>query len=176
MRLFIAIDLDQEDYFKQMPEQIPEVKATYPKIFHLTLKFLGETDKKQEIIQALEKIKFKPFKLKTTKIGVFPSENYIRVVWLGLGDNQDLKQLQEDIEKTLGPFKFKKDFDFHPHITLARIKFIKQEEKQDFINKLKQIKIPEKEFEVKEFKLIKSELTREGPVYEDIKTYTAISK
>ncbi|MBW2977473.1 RNA 2',3'-cyclic phosphodiesterase [Candidatus Woesearchaeota archaeon] len=176
MRLFVAIDLDQEDYFKKIQEQIPETKATYPKTYHLTLKFLGEIDKQQEITKAIENIKFKPFKLKTTHIGVFPSENYIKVVWLGLEDNNDLKKLQQDIEKSLESFNFKKDFDFHPHITLARIKFIKQEEKQNFIEKLKQIKFEQKEFEVKEFKLIKSELTSEGPVYEDIKTFTAVSQ
>jgi len=173
MRLFVAIDLDQESYFQQIQEKIPETKATYPKIFHLTLKFLGETDKQQEIAQALEKIKFKTFKLKTTKIGIFPSENYIRVVWLGLEDNNELKKLQQDVEKLLEPFKFKKDHVFHPHITLARIKFIKPAQKKDFIEKLKQIKIEEKEFQVKEFKLIKSELTREGPIYEDVKVFSA---
>jgi 2'-5' RNA ligase len=173
MRLFIAIDLDQEDYFKQIQGQIPETKATYPKAFHLTLKFLGETDKKDDIIKALEKIKFKPFKLKTTEIGVFPSENHIRVVWLGLGDNNDLKKLQKDIEKALEPFKFKKDHKFYPHITLARIKFIKQEQKREFVDNLKQIRFAEKESEVKEFKLIKSELARQGPIYEDVKVFTA---
>ena len=173
MRLFIAIDLDQEDYFKKIQEQIPVAKAAYPKSFHLTLKFLGETDKKEEIIQKLEKIKFKPFKLETTHIGVFPSENYIKVVWIGLEENKVLMKLQEDVEKALAEFNFKKDFDFHPHITLARIKFIKQEEKHDFVEKLKQIKFEKKEFEVKEFKLIKSELTREGPVYTDVEIFSS---
>lgn len=172
MRLFIAIDLDQEDYFKQIQGQIPETKVTYPKVFHLTLKFLGETDKKDEIIKALEKIKFKPFILKTTEIGVFPSENYIRIVWLGLEDNSDLNKLQEDIERALEQFDFKKDHKFHPHITLARIKFIKQEDKKEFVDNLKQIKFAEKEFEVKEFRLIKSELAREGPMYEDVSVFS----
>ncbi len=173
MRLFIAIDLNQEDYFKQIQGQIPETKASYPKAFHLTLKFLGETDKQDEIIKALENIKLKPFRLKTTEIGVFPSENYIRVVWLGLEDNNDLKKLQEDIEKVLESFNFKKDHKFHPHITLARIKFIKQEQKEEFIDNLKQIKFVEKGFDVKEFKLIKSELTRQGARYEDVKVFSA---
>lgn len=173
MRLFIAIDLDQEDYFKQIQGQIPEARATYPKMFHLTLKFLGEIDKKEEIIKALDKIKFKPFRLKTTKIGIFPSEDYIKVVWLGLEENNDLIRLQEDIEKALESFNFKKDHNFHPHITLARIKFIKQDQKKEFIDDLKQIKFAEKEFEVNEFKLIKSELTKQGPVYEDVEIFNA---
>jgi len=173
MRLFVAIDLDEEDYFKQIQGQIPELKATYPKQFHLTLKFLGETDKQAEIIKELEKIKFKPFRLTTTEIGVFPSEDYIKIVWLGLEDNNDLRNLQENIEKALESFNFKKDHKFHPHITLARIKFIKQEQKKEFIDSLKQIKFAEKEFEVKEFKLIKSELAEQGPIYEDIAKFQA---
>jgi len=168
MRLFIAIDLGNEDYFNQIQGQLPEAKATYPKQFHLTLKFLGEIDKQEDIIEALETTQFKPFRLKTTNIGVFPSENYIKVVWLGLEDNDDLRRLQEDIEKILESFNFKKDHKFHPHITLARIKFIKQEQKEEFIDNLKQIKFAEKEFEVEEFKLIKSELTKQGPAYEDV--------
>jgi 2'-5' RNA ligase len=173
MRVFIAIDLDEEDYFKMIQKQIPNIRASYPKTFHLTLKFLGETDKQEGIIKALKQIKFKHFKLNTTKIGVFPSESYIRVVWLGLNENTSLIKLQEDIEKALENFNFKKDFDFHPHITLARIKFIKPSEKENFVKELKKIKITEKEFEVKEFKLIKSELTKEGPVYEDISVFSA---
>ena len=103
MRLFIAIDFDNEEYFKELQEQLKSdnTKATFPKSFHLTLKFLGETEKQEEIIKALSQIKFKEIKLKTTDIGVFPNEDYIRVIWLGLEDHKELKQLQEDIEKVL---------------------------------------------------------------------------
>ncbi|MBD3361486.1 RNA 2',3'-cyclic phosphodiesterase, partial [Candidatus Woesearchaeota archaeon] len=47
-------------------------------------------------------------------------------------------------------------------------KFLKN--KSDYINKLKEIKIKEVEFEVNKIKLYKSELTKEGPVYEVIET------
>ena len=173
MRLFIAIDLDQEDYFKQIQGQIPESKATYPKAFHLTLQFLGETEKKEEIINELNKIEFQSFQLKTTKIGVFPAENYIKVVWLGLEENSDLTKLQKDIEKALDKFNFKKDHNFHPHVTLARIKFIRQEDKKEFTANLKEIKFVEKVFEVETFKLIKSELTRQGSVYDVVAVFSA---
>ena len=150
MRLFIAIDLDNEEYFKELQDQLKSdnIKATYPKSFHLTLKFLGETNKQEEIIQTLKQIKFKELNLKTTNIGFFPSENYIRVIWLGLEDHEELNKLQNQIEKALEPFNFKKDYkDFHPHITLARIKFIK--DKQILINKINKIKIEQKEFKIR---------------------------
>lgn len=174
MRLFIALDLDNEEYFKELQNQLnsDNLKASFPKSFHLTLKFLGETDKTQQIIEALKSIKFKELNLKTTKIGVFPNENYIRVIWLGLDDNQELEKLQNNIEKALEPFKFKKDYnDFHPHITLARVKFIKDKEA------LKQLmlKIQPKplEFKINKFSLYSSELTSKGPIYKEIKSFSS---
>ncbi|MBD3249760.1 RNA 2',3'-cyclic phosphodiesterase [Candidatus Woesearchaeota archaeon] len=172
MRLFIAIDVDNKDYFKEIQKQLPVSKATYPSQFHLTLKFLGDTEEKQAIIECLKQIRFKPFTLKTTHLGVFPSESYIRVVWLGLEENKQLTKLQEDIEKALEKFNFKKDFDFHPHITLARIKFLAPEQKQLFVDSLKNIKFQPKEFKITEFKLISSELTKEGPIYKDIEVFS----
>ncbi len=172
MRLFIAIDPDNEDHFKEIQKQLPKANATYPSKFHLTLKFLGDTEKKDEIIKELKQVKFQPFTLKTTHLGVFPNEDYIRVVWLGLEENKRLTKLQQDIEKALEKFNFKKDFDFHPHITLARIKFLAPEQKQPFIEELKKIKFENKEFQVKEFKLLSSELTSEGPIYKDMETFS----
>lgn len=171
MRLFIALDLDNEYYFKEMQKQLPEATATYPSKFHLTLKFLGETDKKQEIIEKLKQAKLQEFTLKTTNIGVFPNENFIKVVWLGLENNEILTKLQKDIEESLAEFNFKKDYnDFIPHITLARIKFLSSA--QDYMTKLKQITIKEKEFKITSFKLISSELAKEGPVYKDLASFS----
>ena len=65
---------------------------------------------------------------------------------------------------------FPRDTRFHPHLTLARIKFVK--DKQDFMDKLNKIPVKELEFSVKSFKLIKSTLTPEGPVYEDVAEFS----
>jgi len=167
MRLFIAIALGNEDYFKEIQEQMPKIKASYPKNFHLTLQFLGETSKKDEIIKELSEIKFEQFRLKTTPIGVFPNESRIRIVWLGLEDNEILKKLQKDVEKHMNKLGFKSQYEeFKPHITLARIKFLKYN--SSYMEKLKEIKFNSKEFEINKIKLIKSELTSEGPKYTEI--------
>lgn len=114
--------------------------------------------------EALNKLTFEDFKIKTTKIGVFPNENFIRVVWIGLEPKDKIIELKNKIDESLKDI-FSKEKDFKPHITLARVKFVK--DKQEFIKKLKQIKIEEKEFVIKDIKLIKSTLTSDGPVYED---------
>ena len=61
---------------------------------------------------------------------------------------------------------FKPEKNFKSHITLARVKFTKN--KIQFTDNLKQINIPEKEFEIKKIHLIRSTLTPSGPVYEEL--------
>ena len=111
--------------------------------------------------------------MKLDKLGVFPAESYIRVVWIGLQDDKHLIGLQKDVEEKLKEFYFRKDFEFLPHLTLTRVKFIK--DKSKFMEKIEKIKIEPKEIEIKEFKLIKSDLTTKGPVYEDICVFKAES-
>ncbi len=175
MRLFIAIDFNElkEDMIKlqgNTDESLAKLKKTAT--FHLTLKFLGQVseDKVESIKEKLKEVKFEPFSLVLDKIGVFPSENYIRVIWAGVKPKNEIVELQKKIEKVLEEFDFKKDFKFHPHITLARVKFVNDKEK--FVKNLEEIKVKEKKIEVKDFRLVKSTLTPKGPVYEDIAVFS----
>jgi 2'-5' RNA ligase len=172
MRLFTAIELP-----KELEEQVSKLKEklktdsagmTITKDNHLTLKFLGDVEdsKADEIKEALRKVRFSSYKTKLNNIGVFPNENYVRVVWVGLKPEEETIALKKKIDDALKDFNFKDDYDFHPHLTLARVKFVKDKEK--FKELLKSLKVEGSEFEVKEFKLIKSTLMPEGPVYEDI--------
>lgn len=169
MRTFIAIDFNDDEYFKKIQEQIPidiaKIKPTTS--YHLTLKFLGEVeDSKISLVkEKLKTIKIEPFSVAIDNIGFFPSESYTRVIWVGFKDNDKIVKLQQQIDNSLKDL-FKKDDRFHPHITLARVKFVK--DKKNFVKKLKEIKVEEKEFSVKNFKLIKSTLTKQGPIYEDL--------
>jgi 2'-5' RNA ligase len=173
MRLFIALDFDDSEYFHEIQKQIPSdtAKLSLTKTFHLTLKFLGEVpDANVDTIKdKLKQVKFEPLSLSTDKIGVFPNENYIKVVWVGLKDGNKVIELQQQIEKALEGM-FPRDNRFHPHITLARVKFVK--DKEAFSKKLKEISVESKEFSLKSFKLIKSTLTGEGPVYEDLESFS----
>ena len=175
MRLFIAIDFNElKDCLVNLQSQIDKslAKLKEVSVFHLTLKFLGEVseDKISIIKEKLKQIKFKPFSLTLDKIGVFPDENYIKVIWIDITPKEQVIELQKNIEDVLKEFNFKKDFDFHPHITLARVKFVK--DKETFIKTLKEINVDEKTIGVKDFKLIKSTLKIGGPVYEDIAVFS----
>jgi len=178
MRAFIAVEMPEEikkillDAQKQINTKKAKIRPA--KAFHLTLKFLGEIEEKkvEEIKSALNKIKFKKINTALTEIGVFPNESYIRVVWAGLEDSEGkIKNLQKEVDSKIEKLGLKKDARFHPHLTLARVKFV--EDKQGFIKNLKEIKIEKKAFQITEFKLIKSILTPEGPVYQDISVFQA---
>jgi 2'-5' RNA ligase len=177
MRAFIAIEMPEEikeillDAQKQIDTEKAKIRPA--KAFHLTLKFLGEVDetKIEEIKQKLKEIKFDSFETSLTNIGVFPDENYIRVVWVGLNDPENkITNLQKEIDSKIELLDFKKDTRFHPHLTLARVNFV--EDKERFIKNLKEIKIKKETFQITEFKLIKSTLTGEGPVYEDLASFS----
>lgn len=177
MRLFIAIEIPEEvkEFIGEVQEKISDkgkIRLVNKEQIHLTLKFLGEVqpDKAEKVTEELKKIKFKPFSVYLDSIGVFPSESYIRVVWIGLKPENDILELQSNIDEGLKSL-FKKEKDFKAHVTLARVKFI--EDKKEFLDKLRKIKIDKKKIEVNDFKLIKSTLGPKGPTYDTIALFKA---
>ena len=176
MRLFIAIEIpeDIKEYISKIQEEIDTTKNKIRFVnkaqIHLTLKFLGEVqpDKIEHIKEDLKKTKFEKFSAYLDSVGVFPSESYIRVIWIGLKPEEPVLELQKTIDENLKK-SFKKEENFRPHLTLARVKYI--DDKENFINKLKKIKIENKKIDVNNFKLVKSILTPKGPVYEDLEVF-----
>ena len=101
MRLFIAIDFNElNDSFIGLQAQLPKnAKLSFVKSFHLKLKFLGEVqpNRVDEVAGILKTIKFEAFNVFTDSIGIFPTENYIRVVWVGLKPESEILEVQKQI-------------------------------------------------------------------------------
>ncbi len=175
MRLFIAIELDKEvkNYLYNLQQDLKKIPAkikwTDKKGLHLTLKFLGEVDdeKLEKIKDNLSRIEYEKFSLMIDKLGVFPSENNARVIWVGIVFDKNVLELQKIIDANLLSL-FPGDERFHSHITLGRIKFI--QDKSKFKEFLK-TNVEHKQFDVNEFKLMKSELSKEGARYSDVEVY-----
>ncbi|MBN2368604.1 RNA 2',3'-cyclic phosphodiesterase [Candidatus Woesearchaeota archaeon] len=180
MRLFIAIDFP--DNFLDIPKSIQaslfdiSVRAKLTSSFHLTLRFLGEVSdsQKEQIVEKLSGISFPSFTLCTSSLGVFPNNKYIRVVWLGLENSEELKILQKNIESSLSSFSFRKDFAFHPHITLARVSNV--DNKSAFLDKMRGLSHRKACFEVDRFTLYESVLKPQGPEYKKLKEFSASQK
>lgn len=174
MRVFVAVDLPQEakDELALVQKQLSSAaaKMSLARDFHLTLKFLGEiTPAKVDVVKrALSNVAFKKFTATVAGVGVFPSENYARVVWAGVEPEEEFTGLQKLIDDALEK-EFPKDKRFKPHLTLARVKFVS--DKNAFFQQLRQIEVKSVKFTVNSFKLKKSTLTREGAVYEDLEVY-----
>jgi len=170
MRCFISIDVPEnvKKEIQGIQEQLPEFfgKKTEVENLHLTLKFLGEIDgaKLEEIKKGLSEVKFKRFEAEIDSIGIF-SEKFIRIIWLHFTNCEKLqKQIDEKLRDLFEPEK-----RFMSHLTIARVKSIK--DRKEFLENLKEIKIPEIKFVVDNFRLKKSILTEKGPIYETIESY-----
>ncbi|MBS3080654.1 RNA 2',3'-cyclic phosphodiesterase [Candidatus Pacearchaeota archaeon] len=143
------------------------VRGKYTELenLHLTLKFLGEinNEKLEKVKKRLSELKFEEFTAKLDKIGIFSGKTP-RVLWIKL-KGADI--LQREIDNVLEDL-FEKEKRFMGHITIARIKYIK--EKKELIEYLKKIKTDIR-FTVDKFYLKKSTLLPEGPIYEVIEEY-----
>lgn len=177
MRIFISINLPKEikDYLYELQNKLrkeldAKINWVAKSRFHLTLKFFGEIKETQllQIKEKLNKIKFKSFEVKLEDMGVFPNEDYIKVIWVGLKPAVKVIELAQKIDSELLD-SFSKEQEFSAHLTLGRVKFIKDKEK--FKKNLK-LEIEKKSFEIKEFSLMKSELSKDGPKYEVLEKYS----
>ncbi len=179
MRCFISINISKEvtKEIGNIQQKLPEFqgKKTELENLHLTLKFLGEIDegKIDEIKKKLREIKFEKFESEIDSIGVFDnrkSRKYKKkvIVWLHLSGCSEFQKIVDEKLKDL----FEKERRFMSHLTIARVKNIK--DKKKFLDDLKKIKMPETKFNINSFYLMRSELTKKGPRYEIIEEYKLI--
>lgn len=177
MRCFIAINLTKEtlsnigDFSKKLAEA-DFLKANFVKSdnLHLTLKFLGDIDagKVQEIKRLLEQLKFGPFEICIKGVGGFPNENFVKVLWLGIEKGAgETTKLQRDLDDKLARIDFQRDKRFVPHLTIARVKYVR--DKSSLSNLFSENHDKEfGSFWCDELHLIKSELTPGGLVYMEL--------
>ena len=172
MRLFIAVCLNNEiiEELKRLQGQLRFAKLKPVKDFHLTLKFLGEVDESKinKINEKLEQVKYSCFKSSISEMGVFPKPDYARVVWIGV-QKSDFIKLQALVDDKLTELGFNSDKRFHPHLTLARVKFV--QDKVGFAKLITETKVNKLEFEVNDFRLIQSTLTSQGPIYKELTVF-----
>lgn len=127
MRLFVALDIEPEirkriaEFREQMRAYAPDVRWVGPESFHITVQFLGETTKAEEIRAALERAQSAAIPMAFRGTGFFPSANSPRVFWVGIESDERLQQLADAVGKLLRPLGFEGDAGpFKPHLTLAR--------------------------------------------------------
>lgn len=127
MRLFVALDIDPDireriaAFREEMGSLAPGVRWVGPETFHITLQFLGETNKGDAIKAALAQVKAVPVPLAFRGAGFFPTPQRARVFWVGIEAGAELQSLVANLGAALQPLGFKRDEGpYHPHLTLAR--------------------------------------------------------
>ena len=176
-RGFIAIEVKSFPKLIEFENELKKsgaiIKLVEPENIHITLKFLGDTD--SEFIDQIEEIikkavqNVKEFKITLKEVGVFPNQNYIKVIWIGINDKEKLSEISKKIDEGCSKIGFEKEKRrFSTHLTIGRVKSAK--------NKQNILKILEKykdtvfgEVLVNKIILKKSELTSEGPIYTNIR-------
>lgn len=128
MRLFVALDIDPDirqriaEFRDEMRAYAPDVRWVGPETFHITLQFLGETQKLDEINQALQQVQGAAIGLAFRGTGFFPAPKAPRVFWVGISADDKLQPLANSIGQGLRPLGFERDAGpFKPHLTLARV-------------------------------------------------------
>ncbi|MFB6184526.1 MAG: RNA 2',3'-cyclic phosphodiesterase [Haloarculaceae archaeon] len=177
-RLFVSVDLDGlggEVAAVQGPfEGASGLSFTDPEQAHVTLKFLGDVDDDrvpallEELRAAVADSGVDPFEARFGGLGVFPSLEYISVVWLGVREGGDaMTRLHEAIEDRTVAMGFDpEDHAFTPHVTLARMEHAGGKERvQDVIRN----RDPDVgRLQVEEIRLTESTLTPSGPEYRTV--------
>jgi RNA 2',3'-cyclic 3'-phosphodiesterase len=127
MRLFVGIDIEPaireriSKFVDGVRNFAPDVRWVNPETFHITLKFLGETNKAEEIKRALGAVSGSPVTIAFRGTGYFPSPKSARVFWVGMEADANLATLHNSVNTATQSLGFEGEKGpYHPHLTLAR--------------------------------------------------------
>jgi 2'-5' RNA ligase len=183
VRSFIAIHLPAdvraeltslEDKLKARRHSF--VKWVDPESMHLTLKFLGDVtvDSVPQIVESMSRVAMASahFKLEVAGTGAFPNWQCPQVVWVGVGGELDkLNALQKGLESALSPLGFPPEGrSFSAHLTLGRLRDrVTPDDRRRFADFAQRVEFKASlAFEVGAIRLMKSQLTPDGPIYSEL--------
>lgn len=176
-RTFVAIEIpaglrDRLARFqKGLDREAPGVRWVDPSQYHLTLAFLGDVLHADltPICRAVAAAAagFETFELLLRGLGVFPSPQKPRVLWVGAeGPGLDtLMALQAAVAAAVNDAGYPPDERFHPHITLGRPKPAREDGLDAAPLLARHRDWSTGRFLVTQVVTFSSSLTSEGPVY-----------
>ncbi|MFB6177518.1 MAG: RNA 2',3'-cyclic phosphodiesterase [Halobaculum sp.] len=181
-RLFVSVDLPDRlaEPFETLQDRFADadgLRFTDPEQAHLTLKFLGDTDPARvdelsaALDRAVESIDVAPFEVAVGGLGVFPSTEYISVLWTGVdAGTAELTELHEAVERETTALGFDPaDHEFTPHVTLARMDDARGKELVQRVVRESDPTVGS--FTATEIRLTESELTDDGPEYSTVAAF-----
>lgn len=172
-RLFVAIRPPQaiRDLLIDAMDEGPDFRWQDEEQLHLTLRFIGEVERPlaSDIAAALQTIRANRFELRIRGVGRFEQRNS-GALWAGVEPREAVAALSSKIERMCQEAGLEAERRaFHPHITLARWKGRRSREVQDFLERRRGLS--SELFEVRDFILFESRLSRHGAHYEEVERY-----
>jgi 2'-5' RNA ligase len=174
IRAFIALPTSDEikqqiaSIQSQLIETQADVRWEGREKFHITLKFLGDSE--SEVLQSLASDlrnslrDTRSFDLLYDALGCFPNAARPRVVWVGAQENPHVASLQRLVEEVCVRFGFaREDRAFHAHITLGRVKGNRHVDR--LTETLKTVTFDPLQARCSELHVMRSELRPTGSVY-----------
>lgn len=171
VRLFIGVKLpngicEKLASFQTKLTSVVEGSFVPKENMHITLRFLGDVKKallEQIKTTCASAIKSYKFSCEVKGAGVFPSAGSARVVWAGVGSGtESLAGIWKALDEKLSKYDFEGETDFHPHVTLVRVKKVLNKE---VLRRVLRGASLFGAFRIEEVCLMKSELTKSGAKY-----------
>lgn len=128
-RAFISVDIIPDQILvselRELVNSRADLKVVKPGLLHVTLKFLGDTEESMidEIGRRMSDAArgIRPFQIRLSGMGAFPSMSNVRIVWVGIKDGSMLGEMAKSLDASLEDLGFDRDRKgFVPHLTLAR--------------------------------------------------------
>ncbi len=179
LRTFLGLDLDDSilDGFEEVGSKLDDPQAKIRWVarenLHVTMQFLGSVadERTSEVCKAVADgaAQVQPFDFELRHLLCVPPRGQLRMVWVGVHDPSGrLASLHEIVAGQLSGLGFREeDRAFRPHITLARVKSIRNPEAFRETAAVYR----ERNFGVQhvaELVTYSSQLTPDGPIYTPI--------
>lgn len=172
-RLFVAIRPPESvrDLLIDAMDESADFRWQDDEQLHLTLRFIGEVERPiaNDLADALCRIRARAFQLKIAGVGRFEQRS-AGALWAAVEPKAPVGALAAKVERVCQENGLEPERrTFHPHITLARWKGRRTREVQDFLERRRDL--TSGPFEVSEFILFESRLSRHGAHYEEVASY-----
>lgn len=169
-RLFVAIRPPEEvrDLLIDAMDDSPELRWVGDDNLHLTLRFIGEVERPvaNDVAASLTRIRFPPFDLRINGIGRFDRRSG-GALWAGVEPRKPVAELAAKVDRACVEAGLEPERRaFHPHITLARYNRRGAAAAAEFERRFSGLSSDP--FQVANFVLFESRLSRHGAHYEPI--------
>ena len=173
-RLFVAIRPPQEirDLLLDAMDDSADFRWQDEEQLHLTLRFVGEVERPvaDDLAAELGRIHSPSFELRIAGAGRFEQRSS-GTLWAGVEPKAPVAALAGKIERACIAVGLEPERRaFHPHITLARWKGRRGHEVARFLERTRGL--ASEPFELRDFSLFESRLSRHGAHYEEVASYS----